>query len=115
MFRWFRAPSAPDEIYASSLQTLYLGHALWYPEPHESGEPQIGDVGFISEGAFIRLFNLDTSAPEKEVKFWNPPYKITEPVHPDVFKVDRRHRPLVPGNYRSNGVESKEMHASADM
>ncbi|EKM58787.1 uncharacterized protein PHACADRAFT_191123, partial [Phanerochaete carnosa HHB-10118-sp] len=79
MFRWFRPLSAPDEIYASSLQTLHLGHALWYPEPHESGEPQIGDVGFMFEGAFIRLFNLDTSAAEKKVTFWDPPYKITEP------------------------------------
>ncbi|EKM49129.1 uncharacterized protein PHACADRAFT_154680 [Phanerochaete carnosa HHB-10118-sp] len=115
MFRWFRPLSAPDEIYASSLQTLHLGHALWYPEPHESGEPQIGDVGFMFEGAFIRLFNLDTSAAEKKVTFWDPPYKITEPVPPDVFKIDRRRQPLVPGSYRSHGVESKEIHASADV
>ncbi|EKM58786.1 uncharacterized protein PHACADRAFT_73658, partial [Phanerochaete carnosa HHB-10118-sp] len=103
------------EIYASSLQTLHLGHALWYPEPHESGEPQIGDVGFMFEGAFIRLFNLDTSAAEKKVTFWDPPYKITEPVPPGVFKIDRRRQPLVPGNYRSHGVESREIHASADV
>ncbi|EKM58791.1 uncharacterized protein PHACADRAFT_88495 [Phanerochaete carnosa HHB-10118-sp] len=115
MFRWFRPLSAPDEIYASSLQTLHLGHALWYPEPHESGEPQIGDVGFIHEGAFIRLFNLDLSAPEKKVTFWEPPYEITEPLPPGVLKIDRRHRPLVPDHYCSHGVESKELHASANI
>ncbi|EKM58888.1 uncharacterized protein PHACADRAFT_249001 [Phanerochaete carnosa HHB-10118-sp] len=69
MFRFRRLPSAPYEIYSSSLDTLYLGHALWYPEPHVTGEPQIGDVGFARRGAFVRLFNLDTSAPEKKVTY----------------------------------------------
>ncbi|EKM58783.1 uncharacterized protein PHACADRAFT_248873 [Phanerochaete carnosa HHB-10118-sp] len=115
MFSWFRPPSAPDEIYASSLQTLYLGHALWYPEPHGTGEPQIGDVGFVNEGAFIRLFNLDASTPEKKVAFWDPPFKITEPVPPGVFRIDERRSPLIPKDYRSHGVESKEIHASADV
>ncbi|EKM51448.1 uncharacterized protein PHACADRAFT_102964 [Phanerochaete carnosa HHB-10118-sp] len=115
-FFWSRIPSAPDEIYASSLQTLHLGHALWYPEPHGTGEPQIGDVGFVDEGAFVRLFNLDdASVPEKKVEFWDPPFEITEPVPPGVFMIDSRRSPLVPKDYRSHGVESKEMHASADV
>ncbi|EKM58777.1 uncharacterized protein PHACADRAFT_248867 [Phanerochaete carnosa HHB-10118-sp] len=115
MLSWFRPPSAPDEIYASSLQTLHLGHALWYPEPHGTGELQIGDVGFVDEGAFIRLFNLDTSVPEKKVTFWDPPFEITEPVPPRVFRVDSRPNPLVPKDYPSHGVESKHMDVSADM
>ncbi|EKM58779.1 uncharacterized protein PHACADRAFT_248869 [Phanerochaete carnosa HHB-10118-sp] len=115
MFSWSRPPSSPDEIYASSLQTLHLGHALWYPEPHETGEPQIGDVGFVYEGAFVRLFNLDASAPDKAVKFWDPPFEITEPLPPAVFKVSHRHNPLVPGHYRSQGMEKTRRHASADM
>ncbi|EKM58833.1 uncharacterized protein PHACADRAFT_248928 [Phanerochaete carnosa HHB-10118-sp] len=115
MFRWFRAPSAPDEIYSSSLKNLHLGHALWYPEPHESGEPQIGDVGFIHEGAFIRLFSLDTSALEKKVKFWPKLFEVTEPLPPDVLQLDRRRSPLVPGHYCSHGVESKEMYPSLDV
>ncbi|EKM56560.1 uncharacterized protein PHACADRAFT_253759 [Phanerochaete carnosa HHB-10118-sp] len=110
-----RLPSAPDEIYSSCLATLYQGHALWYPEPHDSGEPQIGDVGFISGGAFVRLFNLDTSAPEKKVVEWDPPFDITDPLPSGVLKIDRRRRPLVPAHYRSHGVESRQVHASADM
>ncbi|EKM57385.1 uncharacterized protein PHACADRAFT_255108 [Phanerochaete carnosa HHB-10118-sp] len=113
MFFFRRPLSAPDEIYASCLSTLHEGHALWYPEPHASGEPQIGDVGFIRKGAFIRLFNLDTSAPEKKVIEWDPPFEITEPLPQGVLKIDPRRRPLVPAHYRSHGVESKQAHASA--
>ncbi|EKM58801.1 uncharacterized protein PHACADRAFT_88684 [Phanerochaete carnosa HHB-10118-sp] len=116
MFRWFRPSSAPDEIYSSCLQTLHLGHALWYPEPHETGEPQICDVGFIHEGAFIRLFNFDPDlSQEKKVKFWEPPFTITEPLSRNLLRVDRRQRPLVPAHYCSHGVESKQMQASANV
>ncbi|EKM59058.1 uncharacterized protein PHACADRAFT_86540 [Phanerochaete carnosa HHB-10118-sp] len=115
MFLFYRPPSAPDEIYSSSLATLHEGHALWYPEPHESGELQIGDVGFMSRGAFIRLFNLDTSAPEKKVTFWPTPFEDIEPLPPHVLQIDRRRRPLLPTHYRSHGVESRQIHASADV
>ncbi|EKM58804.1 uncharacterized protein PHACADRAFT_248889 [Phanerochaete carnosa HHB-10118-sp] len=102
-------------MYSSCLQTLCLGHALWHPEPHESGEPQVGDVGCVHEGAFIRLFNLDTSASEKKVTFWDPPFDITEPLPRGMLKIDRRQRPLVPGHYCSHGVESTQMQSSADV
>ncbi|EKM58891.1 uncharacterized protein PHACADRAFT_191205 [Phanerochaete carnosa HHB-10118-sp] len=86
MFRLFRQSPAPDKIYASSLQTLHLGYALWYPEPHRSGEPQIGDVGYIRDGAFIRLFNLDTSTPEKKVTFWPTLFEDIELLPPNVLQ-----------------------------
>ena len=114
MFRSSSRTPCPDEIYASSLATLNEGHALWFPEPHESGEPQIFDVGFISEGAFIRLFNLDASesASDKRVTFWKPPFEDAEPLPAGVHKINRRPRPIAPGHYRSHGVEEKKMHAS---
>ncbi|EKM58873.1 uncharacterized protein PHACADRAFT_248974 [Phanerochaete carnosa HHB-10118-sp] len=115
MFRFRRLPSAPDGIYSSSLETLCLGHALWYPEPHVTGEVQIGDVGFIRDGAFVRLFNLDTSAPEKKVKFWPIPFEDIEPLPPSVLQIDSRSSPLVPDHYCSHGVEGKEIHASVDV
>ncbi|EKM58829.1 uncharacterized protein PHACADRAFT_88060 [Phanerochaete carnosa HHB-10118-sp] len=115
MFRLHRQPPAPDEIYSSSLQTFRLGHALWYPEPHGSGEPQIGDVGFIREGAFVRLFNLDTTTPEKKVVYWDPPFQVAEPLPPGVLKTDTRRRPLAPDHYCSHGVQSKTLSASADI
>ncbi|EKM58869.1 uncharacterized protein PHACADRAFT_136010 [Phanerochaete carnosa HHB-10118-sp] len=115
MFRLHRRPPAPDKIYSSSLESLHLGRALWYPEPHVTGEPQIGDVGYIREGAFVRLFNLDTSAPEKRVTFWETPFEAAEPLPPGVLKIDSRRRPLAPNHYCSHGVETKEMHASANV
>ncbi|EKM56568.1 uncharacterized protein PHACADRAFT_253776 [Phanerochaete carnosa HHB-10118-sp] len=96
MFFLRRPPSAPDEIYSSSLATLHQGHALWCPEPNESGEPQIGDVGF-------------------KVTFWDPPFEITEPLPPGALKIYRRHRPLVPDHYRSHGVEVKQRGGSAGL
>ncbi|EKM58913.1 uncharacterized protein PHACADRAFT_249030 [Phanerochaete carnosa HHB-10118-sp] len=115
MFFFRRLPSAPYEIYPSSLDILYLGRALWYPEPHVTGELQIGDVGFIRRGAFVRLFNLDTSAPEKKVTFkWRKPFKNLEPLPADMLEIDSRSSPLVPKHYCSHGVEAREVHTSAD-
>lgn len=104
LFRRPRPSDAPDVVYPSSLSTLYQGHALWYLEPHETGEPQIGDVGYMSEGAFIRLFNLDSSIPEQQVAFWDPPFKPTVPLDPGVFKPLDKRKALDPGHYPSHGV-----------
>ena len=46
-----------SEIFASELVHLRYGHPLWHPEPTKFGEVQIGDVGYIDDGAFYRLFN----------------------------------------------------------
>lgn len=117
MFRRSRPPSATHEIYASSLQTLSVGHALWFPEPHDSGEPQIGDVGFILDGSFVRLFNLDMSAPNKKVTRWDdyPPFDITPPLPKGALETYRKSGVLFPGHHCSHGVESKKIHTSADV
>ena len=61
----------PSDVYAASLLPVGEGYALWYPEPHDStGEPQIGDVGYVRQGAFIRLFNINTSRSEHALDFW---------------------------------------------
>ena len=46
-----------SEIYASQLVHLGYGHPLWRPEPTKFGDVEIGDVGFIDDGCFYRLFN----------------------------------------------------------
>ncbi|EKM58729.1 uncharacterized protein PHACADRAFT_117841 [Phanerochaete carnosa HHB-10118-sp] len=45
------------EIYANQLLPRRHGLPLWQPEPTKFGEVLIGDVGFILEGCFYRLFN----------------------------------------------------------
>jgi hypothetical protein len=79
------------------------GHALWEPSPGEHHTAvEIGDVGFIREGSFHRMFNI--LLPEDD------------PSHRD--GVPQRHEPLVlgtrsrvvttstlqPNDLRSNGV-----------
>lgn len=115
MFRFFRPASSPYIIYSSSLSSLDLGYALWYPEPHDTGELQIGDVGYIRGGAFVRLFNINTSRPDHNVTTWRTPFTITDPLSADVFQLDRRDAPLTPGHYCSHGVEQIDIGASIDV
>jgi hypothetical protein len=53
------------DIFRDQLATKYSanGHALWEPRPRKGhGRVEIGDVGFIREGQFHRLFNALLSA-----------------------------------------------------
>jgi hypothetical protein len=48
------------DIYRDRLATTHpaFGHALWDPNPEEEQGPvKIGDVGYVREGKFNRLFN----------------------------------------------------------
>ncbi|GJE94335.1 WD40 repeat domain-containing protein [Phanerochaete sordida] len=97
--------------------SLDLGYALWYPEPDElTGEPQIGDVGYMDDGAFIRLFNVDTSNEAHAVTYqWKPTFTLTESnvPSPDVFAtLSQRRRPIEPGPYPSHGVRERDMGGS---
>ncbi|OCH90521.1 hypothetical protein OBBRIDRAFT_877072, partial [Obba rivulosa] len=44
---------------------LGFGEPLWRPGPTKAGEAEIGDVGFIWEGSFFRLFNSTRPADNK--------------------------------------------------
>lgn len=50
--------STPASLYADQLAGRGFGFPLWYPEPGSESGPEIGDVGFLHEGRFIRLFNV---------------------------------------------------------
>lgn len=46
------------DTYRDQLAGLFHGHALWVPDP--SGlydQVQVGDVGYVREGHFLRMFN----------------------------------------------------------
>jgi hypothetical protein len=53
----------PSNIYREQLSSLSYGTALWKPNPIDGVYDQvsIGDVGYISGGAFIRMFNVTLS------------------------------------------------------
>lgn len=117
MFKIYRPTRSPDlpypyVIYPYSLALLGQGYALWYPEPHTTGVPQIGDVGYVSEGSFTRLFNLNIERQEHQVTFWEPPFTIAPPLPANVFLIDPRHGLLGPGRFCSHGVQEKEIRGS---
>jgi hypothetical protein len=74
---------ADYEIFREQLAIKYAsyGYALWEPSPTNPNRPvQVGDVGFIREGRFHRLFSamLPADHPSQE------------------FGVPENHEPLVP-------------------
>ena len=46
------------KTYSQELRSLGYGYPLRQPEP--TGDVSIGDVGFLHNGAFLRLFNVAT-------------------------------------------------------
>ena len=45
------------EVYAEQLLSKGHGLPLWIPEPSKFGQVLIGDVGYVYDGQFYRLFN----------------------------------------------------------
>ena len=50
----------PFTVYRDQLSSLYHGLALWKPNPPKTiyDKVSIGDVGYVREGVFIRMFNV---------------------------------------------------------
>jgi len=62
-----------SEVYAQQLFKLALGYPLWDPEPtNGQGEVLIGDVGYLGQGGFYRLFNATREA-EDSIQIAVPP------------------------------------------
>ena len=80
-----------------------FGHALWEPGPGEFPPVEVGDVGFIRDGKFHRLFNalLPADHPSHEsrgVPEYHEPLQLRLTDH-----IDRGI--LVPNNFYSYGVK----------
>jgi hypothetical protein len=79
------------------------GHALWEPSPGELYPAvEVGDVGFIREGKFHRLFNalLPADHPSHRnfgVPEHHEPLQLNMPQHIDKGT-------LIPNNFRSGAV-----------
>ena len=50
----------PFTVYRDQLTALYKGIPLWNPNPSKKiyNNVSIGDVGYLHEGTFIRMFNV---------------------------------------------------------
>jgi hypothetical protein len=79
--------SGPFHIYQEQLSSTYHGLALWKPNPEGLyDQVTIGDVGYVSEGAFIRLFNVTLPWDDESNKtFGDPPHY--DPLSSDSFTI----------------------------
>ena len=80
-----------------------FGHALWEPDPGSNPAVEVGDVGFVRNGKFYRLFNalLPANHPSHE----NSNFGVPEH-HEQLQLRVRNHDPgtLSPNNFHSRGV-----------
>ena len=95
----------PYDIFRGQLSCKYpaYGHALWEPSPPSLDNPvEIGDVGFVREGRFHRLFNALLSADHPSHQFGVPEYH-----EPLVLKLSGHviRGMLSPGYYCSAGID----------
>jgi hypothetical protein len=80
----------PFNIYREQLWPPYHGLPLWKPNPVESvyNQVSIGDVGYISGGTFIRMFNVTLSWDDESNKALGEPYRYN-PLLPGDFAISR--------------------------
>ena len=99
---------ADFDIFREQLAIKYpsYGYALWEPSPTNPNRPvQIGDVGFIREGRFYRLFSALLPADHPSQELGVPEYH--KPLVPTVSD----HVAAVffePNNYCSVGVKVED-------
>ena len=74
----------PFHIYREQFWPPYHGFALWNPNPVQGvyNQVSIGDVGYISEGTFIRMFNVTLSWDDESNK------ALGEPCRYDPLRLD---------------------------
>ncbi|KAH9950735.1 hypothetical protein B0H21DRAFT_685940 [Amylocystis lapponica] len=104
--------TGPWEIYAEQLFQRGHGHPLWDPQPTKHGEVLIGDVGYMRNGRFYRLFNATRSA-EDEI---NRRYGVPAGFKPLVFEdylLDRREGAIQADPLCSMSVKSMGVGAQA--
>ena len=91
----------PFNVYREQLTSKYHGLALWNPNPVEGlyDRVSIGDVGYLCDGHFIRMFNVKLS--------WDHPSN-TKFGPPNEFKsLDKGFF----NNVRSNEFDQAEYHS----
>jgi hypothetical protein len=107
LFLTFAVPMADYDIFREQLAIKYpsYGHALWEPCPRKPETPvQVGDVGFIRGGNFIRLFNALLPADDPSQELGVPEYH--EPLVLNMLDHYNRSS-LNHNNYCSDGISAE--------
>ena len=96
----------PFNIYREQLSSLFHGLALWSPNPEGLyDQVAIGDVGYISKGVFIRMFNVTLPWDDESNRTLGIPkqYDLL-----DLDNVTIRHEKFVKREYYSRHVSRNE-------
>lgn len=80
----------PFNIYREQFWPPHHGFPLWNPNPVEGvySQVSIGDVGYISGGVFIRMFNVTLSSDDESNKVLGGPC-CYDPLRLDDFSIRR--------------------------
>ncbi|KAH9008538.1 hypothetical protein EDB83DRAFT_2235362 [Lactarius deliciosus] len=90
------------DTYRDQLASLYYGHALWVPDPSELYDRvRVGDVGYVKQGHFNRMFNALLPAKDDVQEYGVPEGFV--PLNMGPFKNIRKLN-LFQGDYCSNTV-----------
>ncbi|KAH9057207.1 hypothetical protein EDB87DRAFT_1565573 [Lactarius vividus] len=90
------------DTYRDQLASLYYGHALWVPDPSELYDRvRVGDVGYVKQGHFLRMFNALLPANDDAQEYGVPDGFV--PLNMGPFKNIRKLN-LFHGDYCSNTV-----------
>ena len=80
----------PFNIYREQLSSLHHGLALWDPKPvknlyKQPGHVSIGDVGYLDNGTFMRMFNVTLPWDDPSNKLLGNPEKYNH-IEPGYFE-----------------------------
>lgn len=106
--------SAPWNIYNKELFHHGFGTALWEPEPTQHGEVLLGDVGYLREGVFFRLFNATRNEDDEIHTTYGVPDKF-EPLQLNTFGIHTRPNALPAGALCSKSVLSRSAGAGTSL
>ncbi|KAH9074322.1 hypothetical protein EDB83DRAFT_2219069 [Lactarius deliciosus] len=99
------------DTYRDQLANLYHGHALWVPDPARLYDRvQVGDVGYVKQGQFLRMFNALLPADDNAQVYGIPEGYV--PLNMGPFN-NIRALNLSHGDYCSNTVTMDRGAASA--
>ncbi|KAI0372678.1 hypothetical protein BV20DRAFT_38503 [Pilatotrama ljubarskyi] len=98
-------------VYTKLMFQRGYGYPLWEPEPNEAGELLIGDVGYILDGGFYRLFNATLPADHPVNQRCGVPDGFEPFTFPQTL-LHRRDRALEPRPLCSKSVVAFDIEAS---
>ncbi|KAI9063866.1 hypothetical protein FKP32DRAFT_1592106 [Trametes sanguinea] len=101
-------------VYTKLMFQRGLGYPLWEPEPSEGGEVLIGDIGYILDGGFYRLFNATLPREHPVNQRCRVPDDYEPFVYPEAL-LHRRPRALEPKPLCSKHVTAYSLEGSLDV